>query len=125
MQYAKDEKIGANLREARIGRGFTQETLADAIGISFQHLQRYEKGVARIPAGVLVDLSQALEIPIAAFFEGVSENGAEAGPPASDSNRLSKRTIDFAFKLQRLPEPEQQALITMIQSLSSGSKKAV
>jgi transcriptional regulator with XRE-family HTH domain len=56
--------------------GMSQERLADLLGVTFQQVQKYEKGVNRIAASRLFDISGALEIPVARFFEGLSSSKA-------------------------------------------------
>jgi transcriptional regulator with XRE-family HTH domain len=50
----------------------SQEKLADLLGVTFQQVQKYEKGINRIAASRLFDISAALEVPVSNFFEGLS-----------------------------------------------------
>jgi transcriptional regulator with XRE-family HTH domain len=99
-----DEKIGKNLQKLRVFRGMTQETLADAVGVTFQQLQKYEKGKNRISVSRLWLLSHELGIPVAAFYDGTN------GVTESDPLKLT---------------PEQLALIKIYDSLSEPQKKSV
>ena len=65
-----DRRVGQKLRSRRLEIDMSQERLADILGITFQQIQKYEKGVNRIAASRLFDISQALDLPIGAFFEG-------------------------------------------------------
>ena len=64
-----DRHVGARIRQQRMLVGMSQETLAELIGITFQQVQKYEKGVNRIGAGRLLEISRALGVPIAALFD--------------------------------------------------------
>lgn len=67
-----DAYVGNRLRVYRTLRGITQEELASLLGLTFQQVQKYEKAQNRICASRLWDLSQALQIPVSAFYEGFS-----------------------------------------------------
>jgi transcriptional regulator with XRE-family HTH domain len=65
---AIDKSVGAKIREARREAGFTQSQLASELGRTFQQLQKYEKGVNRISAGVLFEISKTLRKDLTWFF---------------------------------------------------------
>ena len=69
---AVDDHVGRRVRERRTEIGVSQQTLADALGISFQQVQKYENGTNRVAAGRLWDLANCLEVDIGYFFEGVN-----------------------------------------------------
>ena len=71
---AIDRLVGHNIRIFRLDRGYTQESLADAIGVSFQQVQKYEKGKNRIGPSRLAKISQVLGVPIEMFFRGIPIN---------------------------------------------------
>ena len=75
---AIDKKIGQRVRSRRLEIGMSQERLADLLGVTFQQVQKYEKGVNRIAASRLFDIANALEMPPAKFFEGLGGRGGEA-----------------------------------------------
>ncbi len=66
-----DKKIGQRVRSRRLEIGMSQERLADIIGVTFQQVQKYEKGVNRIAASRLFDISVALDLPVSRFFENL------------------------------------------------------
>lgn len=68
---AVDRKIGERVRSRRLEIGMSQERLADLIGVTFQQVQKYEKGVNRIAASRLFDISLALDLPVSRFFENL------------------------------------------------------
>lgn len=68
-----DHQVGRRIRQARRDAKLTQEQLGNMIGLTFQQVQKYEKGVNRISAGRLFEIAQALGITITYFYEGVDE----------------------------------------------------
>lgn len=75
-----DRSMGNRLRLRRKVLGLSQEKLAQALGITFQQVQKYEKGANRISASRLQDIAKVLEVPVAFFFEA----------PASDLDEIGK-----------------------------------
>lgn len=69
---AVDRHLGLRVRSRRTEIGMSQERLAELLGVTFQQVQKYEKGVNRIAASRLYDISHALDLPIAQFFEGLA-----------------------------------------------------
>jgi transcriptional regulator with XRE-family HTH domain len=67
-----DSQIGAKIREFRLQAGLTQERLAEELGITFQQVQKYERGVTKVNLVKLQQLATVLKIPISAFFLEVS-----------------------------------------------------
>ena len=65
-----DRHVGSRVRMRRMMMGMSQEKLGEAIGLTFQQVQKYEKGTNRIGASRLQQISQTLQVPVAFFFEG-------------------------------------------------------
>jgi transcriptional regulator with XRE-family HTH domain len=65
-----DKHVGSRVRMRRMMLGLSQEKLGDALGLTFQQVQKYEKGANRIGASRLQQISQILQVPISFFFEG-------------------------------------------------------
>src|SRR3546814_18172810 len=76
-----DVHVGGRVRLRRVFLGYSQEKLANALGLTFQQIQKYERGANRISASKLYELSRILSVPVTYFFEGV-ESEAEAGNAA-------------------------------------------
>jgi transcriptional regulator with XRE-family HTH domain len=78
-----DKHVGSRVRMRRMMLGMSQEKLGDALGLTFQQVQKYEKGTNRIGASRLQQISQILQVPVAFFFEGAPElpnaNAIEGG----------------------------------------------
>jgi transcriptional regulator with XRE-family HTH domain len=87
-----DRHVGSRVRMRRVMLGMTQEKLGDALGLTFQQVQKYEKGTNRIGASRLQQISRTLDVPPAFFFEGAPSFQAIANPGpgqmgvAEDSN---------------------------------------
>ena len=75
-----DKKIGTKIKRLRKGWGLSQIELAERISISFQQIQKYEKGTTRIPVFRLQQISEALGVNIAVFFEEGDQIFKVAGP---------------------------------------------
>ena len=76
----RDAEVGRRVRSRRLECRLSQTELADRIGVTFQQVQKYEKGVNRIGAGRLQRISEALEVPISFFFSGTAGSAkAESG----------------------------------------------
>jgi transcriptional regulator with XRE-family HTH domain len=97
-----DVRVGARLRLRRIMLGLSQEKLGEAIGLTFQQVQKYERGANRIGASRLHELSRVLDVPISFFFDDTDPvrapaMGGFAEPPAEAfSDPLRKReTIEL------------------------------
>jgi len=68
-----DVHVGARVRMRRMMLSMSQEKLGGALGLTFQQVQKYEKGTNRISASKLQEISQILHVPVSFFFEGVPE----------------------------------------------------
>lgn len=79
-----DRHVGSQVRLRRMLLGISQEKLGEALGITFQQVQKYEKGVNRISASRLNQLSQVLGVPIDYFYEGAREPQAAPSGFAED-----------------------------------------
>src|SRR6201988_3669252 len=72
-----DRHVGSRVRMRRMMLGMSQEKLGDALGLTFQQVQKYEKGANRIGASRLQQISQILQVPVSFFFEGVPTQRTE------------------------------------------------
>jgi transcriptional regulator with XRE-family HTH domain len=74
---AVDRHVGTRLREKRHELGMTQETLGNALGVTFQQVQKYERGTNRVSAGRLFSLANLLDVEVSYFFEGLAVGAAK------------------------------------------------
>jgi transcriptional regulator with XRE-family HTH domain len=72
-----DLHVGARIRLRRRMQGVSQEKLADALGLTFQQVQKYERGANRVSASKLYEIAAALRAPVAYFFDGLADPCAE------------------------------------------------
>jgi transcriptional regulator with XRE-family HTH domain len=90
-----DKHVGSRIRMRRLMLGMSQEKLGDGLGLTFQQVQKYEKGTNRIGAGRLQHISHLLQVPVPFFFEGAPHlpgqpSGIEPAPsPAYVFNFLA------------------------------------
>jgi transcriptional regulator with XRE-family HTH domain len=67
-----DRHIGSQIKAQRNAIGMSQEKLGDMLGLTFQQVQKYEKGMNRVGAGRLLDIGTILQVPVTYFYEGLS-----------------------------------------------------
>lgn len=77
---AEDIEIGRKIRAVRLERGLSQSGLADGIGLTFQQVQKYEKGTNRVSAGRLQRIAEMLNIPIMFFYGGTDARAKKNDP---------------------------------------------
>jgi transcriptional regulator with XRE-family HTH domain len=105
---AIDKKIGQRVRSRRLEIGMSQEKLAELLGVTFQQVQKYEKGVNRIAASRLYNIASSLDMPAAKFFEGL-QTGRAVGVAESRQGY-----VDDA-----LATPEGAQLIALFSAIKS------
>jgi transcriptional regulator with XRE-family HTH domain len=117
---AADRYVGARIRERRIMAGLSQQQLGKLLGITYQQAHKYERGVNRISAGRLFAVAQALNVPVAWFFEGLSMMG-EVQPVPPHQRMCLELVRNFAL----IEDPQQQeALSRMARALAAQSQEA-
>jgi transcriptional regulator with XRE-family HTH domain len=117
-----DVELGRRLRLRRVEQKMSQSELADKLGVSFQQVQKYEKGVNRVGAARLQQVATALDVPVTFFFDNV-----DAGKRANDSKREveSLLFLDSSFSLRLLRaysavknQAVQRQFVTLIESIA-------
>lgn len=81
-----DKHVGSRVRMRRMMIGMSQEKLGENLGITFQQIQKYEKGTNRIGASRLQHIAQVLGVPVAFFFEGAPSPAGVAGGFSEDAS---------------------------------------
>jgi transcriptional regulator with XRE-family HTH domain len=74
-----DKYVGSRVRMRRIMLGMSQEKLGEALGLTFQQVQKYEKGTNRVGASRIQQISEILQVPISFLFEGGPSGGTSTG----------------------------------------------
>src|SRR2546423_7199073 len=116
---AEDVAIGQKLRALRLDGGLSQSDLGSLVGVTFQQLQKYEKGVNRISAGRLVRVAAALGVPVTAFYDLGARRKSERGLPYLQSAGAVRLVRAYAGIAQRAPKA---ALRTLAEALADGRK---
>ena len=83
-----DVHVGRRLRSKRVIEGMSQDDLGKAVGVTFQQIQKYEKGLNRIGCSRLFDISNAINTPVSFFFEGLNKEGL----PMSEQEVIESHT---------------------------------
>lgn len=109
-----DSHVGSRVRLRRTLLGMSQEKLGQAVGITFQQIQKYERGLNRIGSSRLYQFSQVLDVPVAYFFENLPAEGARAlnnsslaepgsaPPPMEDDNFSRRETLELVRAFYRI-----------------------
>ena len=120
-----DKHVGARVRMRRMMLGMSQEKLSDALGITFQQVQKYEKGMNRISASRLQQISHFLRIPVTFFFEGVPDvprqSMDEAPSTAYVSEFLATRDgLALTKAFMRINDPKlRRRIVELVEQLTS------
>jgi len=112
-----DVHVGARVRLRRTLLGLSQERLGNAIGLTFQQIQKYERGANRIGASRLFEMARVLDVPIQYFFEEMhTEPATEGYQPQSSSEPPSevlepdpmpkRETLELVKAYYRIPDPQ-------------------
>jgi transcriptional regulator with XRE-family HTH domain len=112
---AADHHVGARIRERRIMLGFSQQQLAQMIGVTYQQAHKYERGLNRISAGRLYEIANVLGVPVSWFFDGLASTDA----PVEMSQR-QRMCLELARNFAAIDnEKHQEALSQMARALAS------
>ena len=98
----------------------TQQQLAEQVGIKFQQIQKYETGANRVSASRLWDISEAMDVPVNFFFEGIEQEVAAAGSSESVPADLmgDKEALDLVRSYYSIPENQRRRLFDLARVLS-------
>ncbi|MEO1039007.1 MAG: helix-turn-helix transcriptional regulator [Pseudomonadota bacterium] len=91
-----DRHVGARVRLRRQLLNMSQEKLGDELGVTFQQVQKYERGANRIGAGRLWVLARTLDVPVSFFYEGVADSMAQPGFAEGDQTPIVDDFIQSA-----------------------------
>lgn len=125
--WSVDSHVGQRLRVRRSTLGISQEKLGEAIGLTFQQVQKYERGSNRISAGTLYRLAQALDVPVSFFFdcyETTPQQNQDAPPASAETGTVISRREARLLRLWRsAPEAVADEVLALLSSLA-GDKSA-
>ena len=123
-----DKHVGSRVRMRRMMLAMSQEKLGDALGLTFQQVQKYEKGTNRIGASRLQQISHILQVPVAFFFEGAPNLAGQDGPrtdapsPAYVSDFLATSeglALTKAFMKIKVPKLRRR-IVDLVEEMAAG-----
>ena len=126
-----DAQVGNRVRLRRMLVGMSQEKLGEMLGLTFQQVQKYEKGVNRIGAGRLYQVANILGVPVSYFYEDVPERQSEqlhanehASPPVMEF-LSSGEGLQLALAFMRIKESKvRKRVIDLVKTLADGEGEA-
>ncbi len=129
-----DVHVGARVRIHRTLLGMSQTTLGEAIGLTFQQVQKYERGANRIGSSRLFDLSRVLDVPIEYFFDDMpaavaasspatEKRGRAKKPPSYEPDPMAKREmLEFVRAYYKICDPQiRKHLFAMTKTLGAAA----
>jgi len=122
-----DAQVGNRVRIRRMLIGMSQEKLGDLLGLTFQQVQKYEKGVNRIGAGRLFEIARILGVPIDFFYDGVAsaESASAAAPPVMEFVS-SGEGLQLSLAFMKIRDPKvRKRVLDLVKSLADEEEAAV
>jgi transcriptional regulator with XRE-family HTH domain len=118
-----DRHVGIRIRMRRKELGVSQERLADALGITFQQVQKYERGANRVSASKLWEIAAALKTPVAYFYDGFSDGDeAAAQRDVVQGFMLSAEGIELMSSFPRIVDPlVRRKVVELVRVLVEGN----
>lgn len=114
-----DKHVGLRVRWRRKELKLSQEALAGRLGLTFQQIQKYERGTNRISAGRLYELAQALDASIMYFYRGIEEVGEGLAGLAEEGDEftglIDSDAVDLVSAYQSIPDLDlRKSILTMV-----------
>jgi transcriptional regulator with XRE-family HTH domain len=125
-----DAQVGNRVRLRRMLIGMSQEKLGEALGLTFQQVQKYEKGVNRIGAGRLFQVARILGVPVTYFYEDVPSgvpglSDGVASPPVIEF-LASSDGLQLSLAFMRIKEPKvRRRVLDLVKSLADDEEARV
>ena len=121
MPHPVDVHVGKRIRQLRWLAGLSQQHLAEAAGIRFQQIQKYETGANRICASRLWLVAEALNADIDFFFEGLEKDAEHGGRAKPADASIDKEAIDFVRSYNAIPKAQRKSLFKLARVLSGAA----
>ena len=123
MKHPVDVHVGKRIRQRRWMNGTTQQQLAEAVGIKFQQIQKYETGMNRVSASRLWDIAHSLGVTISFFFDGLDQEAAPAvaGADVPADVLTDKEALDLLRSYYAIPENQRRRLFDLARVLSEAA----
>ena len=117
---AFDAHVGQRVRLRRTLLGMSQERLGDALELTFQQVQKYERGANRVSASMMVRAARCLEVAPAYFFEGVDALPSDGGPVSPFLAMAADRAgLELAEAWPSIPSDKRRVLVDLAKSLQT------
>lgn len=115
-----DVYVGMRMRVRRKLLGWSQDKLANVVGVTFQQVQKYEHGTNRVSSSRLYEIAEALGVPVASFFEGYVPATPRTGdaPVAEMPDFSTDFAITMALIGSKIPSGQQTALVRLARSMA-------
>lgn len=117
--HPTDVTVGRNLRSIRKDKDVTQEKLAAALGLTFQQVQKYERGSNRVSASKLLDAARFLGVPISQFFRGLEGSDGEAEATTLDAFAMTRGGLELAAAFNAMTPAFRVSLLNIARTLAS------
>lgn len=118
-----DKQIGQRVRTQRLVIGMSQEKLGDALGVTFQQIQKYEKGTNRIGSGRLHQIASVLSVPVNFFFQDLGDETPERTDPGLAGLVNDKAGLELLRAFNRVKTPAiRQAILQLVRSVADPSE---
>jgi transcriptional regulator with XRE-family HTH domain len=114
-----DELVGRNIRIHRLAKGLSQTALADKLGLTFQQVQKYEKGTNRVGSGRLFRIAAILDVDVITLFDGIKEQAASKGRPSPMdliSDRQSFRLVQAFSRID--DQGVRRSIVELVENIS-------
>jgi transcriptional regulator with XRE-family HTH domain len=128
-----DKYVGSRVRMRRMMLGMSQEKLGDALGLTFQQVQKYEKGTNRIGASRLQQISHILQVPVSFFFDGAPAVAGMPRPAGTSETPSPAYVSDFLATsdglaltkaFMRIDDTKlRRRIVDLVEQIVSGSKR--
>ncbi|WP_144755220.1 helix-turn-helix domain-containing protein [Bartonella saheliensis] len=112
--HFNDISIGKRIRHRRISMRLSQKELGNHLGVSFQQIQKYEKGFNRVSAGRLQEIANALEVPITFFYADISKEDIPENLSHNDQEIYSEKEQTLVKTFRELHPKKQKAIWWLI-----------
>ena len=112
MEADVDNYVGGRIKARRVEMGLSQTVVADQLGLTFQQVQKYERGYNRVSASRLYDLSKILSVDIAYFFEGFRDKDIPVTP-----ERWGPDVLELINAFNSMPEKVRISLKRLLKSV--------
>ncbi|HYD70991.1 helix-turn-helix transcriptional regulator [Azospirillum sp.] len=128
--WSVDTHVGQRVRMRRTLLGMSQEKLGEAIGLTFQQVQKYERGSNRISAGTLFRLGQVLDVPVSFFFDSYEDPQGKfrsrpvADGGSEDSSVISRREARLLRLWRAAPPAVADEMLALLSALSPHLREA-